>query len=120
MRASILIAIMALTLAACGRDQSNNTANVDQSLSAENIVSNDVTAIDAVTASDANMAADVNYLPEVSNGENSGAPATGSPGRTVVRNMPASNGAAADSAPAPAPATQNSATPTTATANNAT
>ena len=36
-------------------------ANVDENLTAENIVSNDVTAIDAVTGDAANMAADVNY-----------------------------------------------------------
>ena len=35
--------------------------NVDESLTAENIVSNDVTAIDAVTGDAANMAADVDY-----------------------------------------------------------
>ena len=35
--------------------------NVDENLTAENIVSNDVTAIDAVTGDAANMAADVNY-----------------------------------------------------------
>jgi hypothetical protein len=36
--------------------------NVDENLTAENIVSNDVTAIDAATGDAANMAADVNYL----------------------------------------------------------
>ena len=61
MRALILIAgALALPLAACGNnDQTDNTANVDESLTAENIVSNDVTAIDAVTGDAANMAADV-------------------------------------------------------------
>jgi len=58
MRVSILIA-GALALAACGNnDQSDNTQNIDENLTAENIVSNDVTAIDAVTGDDANMAAD--------------------------------------------------------------
>jgi hypothetical protein len=58
MRALILIA-GALTLAACGNnDQSDNTTNVDENLTAENIVSNDVTAIDAVTGDAANMAAE--------------------------------------------------------------
>ena len=38
-----------------------NTTNIDENLTAENIVSNDVTAIDAVTGDAANMAADVNY-----------------------------------------------------------
>jgi hypothetical protein len=36
--------------------------NVDENLTAENIVSNDVTAIDAVTGDAANMAANVNYI----------------------------------------------------------
>ena len=60
MRALILIAgALALPLAACGNnDQTDNTANVDESLTAENIVSNDVTAIDAVTGDAANMAAE--------------------------------------------------------------
>src|SRR3954464_6416911 len=62
MRLPILIAGVAVTLAACGRSgQSGNTQNVDENLMAENIVSNDVTAIDAVTADAANMAADVDY-----------------------------------------------------------
>jgi hypothetical protein len=63
MRALILITGAALTLAACGNnDQRDNTANVDENLTAENIVSNDVTAIDAVTGDASNMAADVNYM----------------------------------------------------------
>jgi hypothetical protein len=58
MRALILIA-GALILAGCGNnDQSDNTQNIDENLTAENIVSNDVTAIDAVTGDAANMAAD--------------------------------------------------------------
>ena len=62
MRALILAAGAALALTACGNnDQTDNTQNVDENLSAENIVSNDVTAIDAVTGDAANMAADVNY-----------------------------------------------------------
>jgi len=59
MRALILIA-GALVLAACSKNgQTDNTQNVDENLTAENIVSNDVTAIDAVTGDAANMAADV-------------------------------------------------------------
>ena len=58
MRVLILIA-GALVLAACGNnDQSDNTTNIDENLTAENIVSNDVTAIDAVTGDAANMAAE--------------------------------------------------------------
>jgi len=57
----------ALSLGACrNNDQHDNTQNIDENLTAENIVSNDVTAIDAVTGEAANMAADVNYT-EVDN-----------------------------------------------------
>jgi hypothetical protein len=60
MRALILISAAALSLAACrNNDQADNTQNIDENLTAENIVSNDVTAIDAVTGDAANMAADV-------------------------------------------------------------
>ena len=45
----------ALALAACGTNgQSDNTAAGGENLTAENIVSNDVTAIDAVTGDSAN------------------------------------------------------------------
>jgi hypothetical protein len=60
MRALIILAGAGLALGGCGNnDQSDNTQNVDENLTAENIVSNDVTAIDAVTGDAANMAADV-------------------------------------------------------------
>jgi len=59
MRVPLLIATV-LVLSACGNnDQTDKTQNVDENLSAESIVSNDVTAIDAVTGDAANMAADV-------------------------------------------------------------
>jgi len=59
MRAPLLFAAV-LCLSACGNnDQTDNTQNTDENLSAESIVSNDVTAIDAVTGDAANMAADV-------------------------------------------------------------
>jgi PBP1b-binding outer membrane lipoprotein LpoB len=62
MRPLILVAIAAFALSGCGNnDQADNTQNVDENLTAENIVSNDVTAIDAVTGDAANMAADVDY-----------------------------------------------------------
>ena len=61
MRAFILIPA-ALSLGACGgSQQSENTVDADSGLTAEHIVANDVTAIDAVTGDAANMAADVNY-----------------------------------------------------------
>ena len=62
MRALILFAGAALTLSGCGGDQAaENTANIDATATADDIVSNDTTAIDAATGDDANMAADVNY-----------------------------------------------------------
>jgi hypothetical protein len=60
MRALLLVAGAALALGACGKNkQSDETQNADDNLTAANIVSNDVTAIDAVTGDAANMAADV-------------------------------------------------------------
>ena len=59
MRVPLILAAL-LSLSACGKnDQADNTQNIDENLSAESIVSNDVTAIDAVTGDAANMAADV-------------------------------------------------------------
>ncbi len=60
MRALILIAGAALALCSCGGKNGNdNDQNIGDNLTATNIVSNDVTAIDAVTDDAANMAADV-------------------------------------------------------------
>ena len=60
MRLLILVTGLTLTLAACGKDeQANNTVNVDQAVMSDDLVANDVTAIDAVTGEAANMAADV-------------------------------------------------------------
>jgi hypothetical protein len=60
MRALLLLAGAVLALGGCGNnDQTDKTQNADENLTAENIVSNDVTAIDAVTGDAANMAADV-------------------------------------------------------------
>ena len=59
MRVTLLLTAM-LALAACGKnDQANSVQNAGDSLTAEDIVSNDVTAIDAVTGDAANMAMDV-------------------------------------------------------------
>jgi hypothetical protein len=106
MRLIILTVGTALSLAACGnKDQSDNSSNVDENLAAENIVSNDVTAIDAVTADAANMAADVNYSAEMDNGldnaSNAAAPAATATPRpkpsSPVRTEPAVNTAASNS-----------------------
>src|SRR3954469_1965711 len=63
MRAAFALAALLALSAGRNNDQADNTQNVDENLTAENIVSNDVTAIDAVTGDAANMAADadMNY-----------------------------------------------------------
>lgn len=59
MRVPLLI-IAALTLAACGKkNEADSNLAGSENLTADSIVSNDVTAIDAVTGDAANMAADV-------------------------------------------------------------
>jgi hypothetical protein len=83
MRVPLLIALAALSLGGCGKGaQTENAASAEEALSAENIVSNDVTAIDAVTGDASNMAADVNYTEELNVENASGnvkAPATPNP-----------------------------------------
>ncbi len=62
MRPIVLIALTALALGACrDRGSADDAVDFNQNLTAENIASNDVTAIDAVTADAANIAADVDY-----------------------------------------------------------
>ena len=64
----LILAAAAVTLGAChDKGQSGQVANPDQQLAADNIMSNDVTAIDAVTADAANMAADVDYSDSLDN-----------------------------------------------------
>ena len=68
MRLIILTALAALCLGACGKNaQSDNNQIAGADLTADNIVSNDVTAIDAVTGDAANMAADVDYSADMDN-----------------------------------------------------
>jgi len=60
MRVPFLLLAATCVLAGCkNNDTHDNNMNVQENLTAENIVSNDVTAIDAVTGDAANMAADV-------------------------------------------------------------
>ena len=72
MRAPLLLAATILLAACSNNDQADNTQNIDENLTAENIVSNDVTAIDAVTADAANMAADVQFTESDLNLDNAG------------------------------------------------
>lgn len=88
MRAMILVPGLALALAACGNNgQTENTTNVGENLTAEDIVSNDVTAIDAVTGDAANMAADmdVNFINGLDNelGNTGASPEPGAKGPTT-------------------------------------
>ncbi|HVI05860.1 MAG TPA: hypothetical protein VM711_07195 [Sphingomicrobium sp.] len=80
MRALLLIAGAALALSGCGKnDQKDNNQIVDENLTAGNIVSNDVTAIDAVTGDAANMAADVDT--DFGNLDENAEPGTSTPAR---------------------------------------
>jgi hypothetical protein len=100
MRALILIA-GALALAACGNnDQSDNTQNIDENLTAENIVSNDVTAIDAVTGDAANMAAET-PLNDTANLSNEAGNASAFPKAKPETDTP--QGTTSTSKPAPSP-----------------
>jgi len=110
MRLIILAAGAALALAACrNNDQTDNTANIDENLTAQNIVSNDVTAIDAVTGDAANMAADmdVNFT--------QAQPLDNSGDQSAPAKAPASRPHPSQPSTAPAPAPQ-SASNTTANA----
>jgi hypothetical protein len=106
MRALILVAGAALCLAACGKNgEAGQTANVGDTLTAENIVANDVTAIDAVTGDAANMAADVdvNFTNEqlTSAGNSTTERPSARPARPAARTGPATANTAT---PAPEPA----------------
>ncbi len=112
MRALILIA-GALCLAACGKnDQTDNSQNIDENLTAENIVSNDVTAIDAVTGDAANMAAesDVNDIGNApANGGNMAAPAKPASKRPAASSKASSKASEKSTAATPATSAGNSA-----------
>ena len=98
----------ALLLAACGKnDQTDNSVNIGDNLTAESIVSNDITAIDAVTGDAANMAADVDM--------NFGNLDQDLPDETTIAADSKPRAAAPKSAPKPAPAPTVNTTSNTAT-----
>jgi len=109
MRAFILVALAALATTGCGNnDQKDANQNYDENLTAENIVSNDVTAIDAVTGDAANMAADVdlNFGSLVENGDQAANEMAPRP----ATSKPAPKAAAPKAAPAVSEPVANSAT----------
>ncbi|HET7577548.1 MAG TPA: hypothetical protein VFK19_13445 [Sphingomicrobium sp.] len=110
MRAALLVLAAALaattTLAGCkNKDQLDQTQNADENLTAENFVSNDVTAIDAVTGDAANMAADSDILFGNLEAPDENAANEAAPARSA--------------APSPKPATENKESPEPAAANAA-
>jgi hypothetical protein len=107
MRAALLVIAAVLVLAGCkNNDQLDQTQNVDENLTAENFVSNDVTAIDAVTGDAANMAADSDILFGNVEAADENAADESAPARSA--------------APAPKPATENKESPAPAAAANTT
>lgn len=114
MRRLILLAGAAVALGACGSDQqSENNVNADQALGAENIVANDITAIDAVTGAAANMAADVEITNDlIVNLDGNAADQPRRPGGSARPARPRGETPRAEPAPEPAPAS-NTATNST-------
>jgi hypothetical protein len=102
MRALILTATAVLLISGCrNSDQGNTAQNIDDSLTADSIVANDVTAIDAVTGDAANMAADVdiNFTNDMLGGSGpSDAP------KAKAKPAPKSPASAGEPKPSPAPA----------------
>ena len=125
MTRTCLIALAALTLAACGKDRpaDGNQAFSDEDFTQSAIVANDVTAIDAATGDAANMAADLPPEAELGNATGDEAETAAPAGRNETRTRrperPAREGrgtsakpgtpAAEAPSPAPVPADGNSA-----------
>jgi hypothetical protein len=116
MRAHLLIAAL-LALSACSKGaQVDNSAQTSDDLTADAIVSNDVTAIDAVTGAAANMAADVDVNYGLDASSNSGSDATSDeasakkPSQSAPRkSKPADNAESNSAAPATAAAATSNA-----------
>ena len=115
MRALILATAAALLVSGCrNSDQGNAAQNIDENLTADSIVANDVTAIDAVTGDAANMAADVdinftNDMLDSDSGSDSTKPST-------AKTKPASKASAPSSEPKPDTAPEQPAANATANA----
>lgn len=96
MRHVILLSFIGLSLSACGKKESSqDIQQVDQSLANDNLVDNDLTAIDAITGADAGMAADVDAATWSNNdGEvlEGGNVSTSSTTRRIERPAPSRNG----------------------------
>jgi hypothetical protein len=118
MRVTLLFAA-ALALSACGKNnQADTNQNFGENLTAESIVSNDVTAIDAVTGDAANMAADVDMNYGALDENNLGADLNaGAPRPRAAAPSPSTSSTRRSS---PAPATSNPTTNAGNTANTAT
>ena len=108
----LALAASSLALSGCGKKEATgNTAAVDEGVTAQDFVTNDVTAIDAATGADANMAADVD-IEVADNGDGNGSRSSGSSERSRPRgNSSASNASSnavepAETPPAAAAATQ--------------
>ncbi|HEY8591466.1 MAG TPA: hypothetical protein VIL42_01220 [Sphingomicrobium sp.] len=108
MRALILVSAVFVLAACSNNDQRDNSMNVDENLTAENIVSNDVTAIDAVTGDAANLAeaAEINDIGPAVDSADLNAASPAKPGSSKPAAKKAADKPAA--APKPAGATSNS------------
>ena len=100
----LALAASSLALAGCGKKEATgNTSALDESVSAEDFVTNDATAIDAATGADANMAADIdiNALENTSDGDGPAARSESGKRASSHPAAPASN--ASDEEPAAEP-----------------
>ena len=63
MRALILVAAAALAVSACSKNEAaENTMNVDETLTTENVVANDTMGVDPANGMYANMSMDANGM----------------------------------------------------------
>lgn len=116
MRRSLPSLFLLAALGGCGgsKDDAQDIREVDQQLASDNLVDNDLTAIDAVTGADANMAADVDpsTITDVSEGDGNATATRRPAGRPATpANDSANDDEPADTpapSPAPAPAAANS------------